>query len=320
MATKYNVLMTDTIFPDTAIERDSFVQGDMDFQLSPASDTETLVEHGQEADALLVVYAPITQDLIERLPRCKVIVRAGIGFNNVDLEAASRQGILVANVPDYCQDEVADHTLALLLALVRRVGYLHEKVREGTWDANLAKSAPRLRGKTLGLLGCGAIGQEVARRAAAFGLRIVGYDPYASFSDLAQHDIHKVETLDEFLGSIDFLSLHLPLTATTRHIIDRSALAKMKPTAFIVNTSRGGLIQEEDLYAALTRHVISGAALDVLESEPPRGAPELAGLENVIVTPHTAFLSESSVDELRMKASMEVIRSLKEGRSRHQVN
>ncbi|MGQ4877830.1 C-terminal binding protein [Billgrantia sp. LNSP4103-1] len=317
---KFNVLMTDTIFPDTSIEKACFSQEDMAFTLSPASDTETLAENGVEADALLVVYAPVTAEVIERLPRCKVIVRAGIGFNNVDLEAASRRGIMVANVPDYCQDEVADHTFALLLSLSRKIRFLHEQVRQGTWDANLAKSAPRLRGKTLGLLGCGAIGLEVAKRASAFGLRVAGYDPFATASDLARHDIHKMENFDEFLESIDFLSLHLPLTNDTRHIIARSALNRMKSTAIVINTSRGGLIDEEDLYSALSDNTIAGAALDVLEAEPPQGIPQLAKLENTLITPHTAFLSESSVAELRKKASLEVVRTLKEGSPRHQVN
>nr|WP_267957571.1 C-terminal binding protein [Halomonas zhangzhouensis] len=312
--------MTDTIFPDTSIEKECFSREGMAFTLSPASDTETLVENGLEADALLVVYAPVTAEVIERLPRCKVIVRAGIGFNNVDLEAASRRGIMVANVPDYCHDEVADHTFALLLSLSRKIRFLHEQVRQGAWDANLAKSAPRLRNKTLGLLGCGAIGLEVAKRASAFGLRVVGYDPYAAASDLMRHDIHKVENFNEFLKCIDFLSLHLPLMNETRHIIARSALSRMKPTALIINTSRGGLINEEDLYSALRNKTIAGAALDVLEVEPPQGIPQLAKLENTLITPHTAFLSESSVAELRKKASLEIIRTLKEGSPRHQIN
>lgn len=317
---KYNVLMTDTIFPDTVIEESSFDQGNMAFQLSPGSDVETLAENGQAADALLVVYASVPADLIERLPNCKVIVRAGIGYNNVDLDAATRRGIKVANVPDYCQDEVADHTLALLLALGRKVCLLDESIRTGSWDANLGRGAPRFRGKTLGLLGCGAIGLEVARRAAAFGMHVVGFDPYAPPGALEKHSIERSVDFDGFLASIDFLSLHLPLTADTRHIIDHTALRKMKSSALIVNTSRGGLIQEDDLYAALTSGEIAGAALDVLECEPPEGIPELAELENTVVTPHTAFLSENSVDELRKKASMEVIRTLKEGKPKHQVN
>ncbi|MCH8551901.1 MAG: C-terminal binding protein [Natronospirillum sp.] len=317
---KYNVLMTDTIFPDTAIEESSFDQGNMEFQLSPGSDVETLAEHGQAADALLVVYAPVSADLIERLPNCKVIVRAGIGYNNVDLDAATRRGIKVANVPDYCQDEVADHTLALLLALGRKVCLLDESIRAGSWNANLGRDAPRFRGKTLGLLGCGAIGLEVAHRAAAFGMHVVGFDPYAASGLLEEHNIERAVDFDGFLASIDFLSLHLPLTADTRYIIDHTALGKMKSSALIVNTSRGGLIQEDDLYAALNSGEIAGAALDVLECEPPDGIPKLADLENTLITPHTAFLSENSVDELRKKASMEVIRTLKEGRPKHQVN
>ncbi|MCH8530155.1 MAG: C-terminal binding protein [Saccharospirillum sp.] len=317
---KYNVLMTDTIFPDTGIEEEVFRQGEVAFKLSSASDAKTLAEQGQEADALLVVYAPVTSEIIDSLPNCKAIIRAGIGYNNVDLDAANRRGIKVANVPDYCQDEVADHTLALLLALARRLCQLQNSICEGNWDANLGREAPRLEGKTLGLLGCGAIGLAVAKRASAFGLKVVGYDPYTTPGTLEKNNIERAENFDTFIANVDFLSLHLPLTEESRHIIDAAVLKRMKSTAQVINTSRGGLIQEEDLYQALTTGEIAGAALDVLECEPPEGVPKLAVLDNTIMTPHTAFLSASSVDELRMKASLEVVRTLKEGKPKHQVN
>lgn len=315
-----SVLMTDTIFPDTSLEQSVFKENGIDFELSPSHDAATLSELGRNVDALLVVYAQVGADVIDNLNRCKVIVRAGIGYNNVDLEAASRKGIVVANVPDYCQDEVADHTFGIFLALARNICHLNEQVRHGTWNANDGKSAPRLRGKTFGLLGCGAIGQQVAKRAMAFGLNVVGHDPYSSAEALSRQNIRKIDDLNEFLEEVDYLSLHLPLNDQTAHIIDKSALGRMKENALIINTSRGGLIEEDDLYNALIEHRIAGAAMDVLEREPPHGAPALSRLDNVIITPHTAFLSQDSVSELRRKASQEVARTLHSGTPAHPVN
>lgn len=312
--------MTDTIFPDTLIEQDVFHKESIDFRLSPSGELASLCELGKDADALLVVYADVSAELIEQLDRCKIIVKAGIGYNNIDVEAASRKGIIVANVPDYCQDEVADHTFGIFLALVRKICHLDGQVKQGIWNANQAKGVPQLRGKKFGLLGCGAIGQQVALRARAFGLEVVGYDPYSSPDLFAQNHISQIEDFDEFLHQVDFLSLHLPLTGDTRHILKKSTLSKMKKTSVVINTSRGGLIQENDLFTALIEGRLAGAAMDVLEKEPPEGAPELSSLDNVVITPHTAFLSQDSVAALRTKASQEVVRTIRNGKANNPVN
>lgn len=312
--------MTDTIFPDTSIEQDVFQSEQMDFALSPSSETASLCEHGQHADALLVVYADINARVIESLDRCKVIVRAGIGYNNVDVEAASRKGIIVANVPDYCHDEVADHTFALFLALTRKICTLNAQVRQGGWDANLGKNVPQLKGKSFGLLGCGAIGQQVATRARAFGMKVIGFDPYRPEDFFTENSIARFDDLENFLREVDYLSLHVPLTDATRNIINTTALEIMKSSAVIINTSRGGLVHEEDLYDALMEERIAGAALDVLEREPPEAAPALSRLDNVIITPHTAFLSADSVAALRTKASQEIVRVIKSGGALNPIN
>lgn len=197
-------------FPDTSLEQSVFKENGIDFELSPSHDAATLSELGKEADALLVIYAQIGADVIENLNRCKVIVKAGIGYNNIDMEAASRKGIIVANVPDYCQDEVADHTFGIFLALARKICHLNNQVKNGTWNANDGKNAPRLRGKTFGLLGCGAIGQQVAKRAMAFGLNVVGHDPYSSAETLSQQNIRKIDDLNEFLGRSIFITSPSP--------------------------------------------------------------------------------------------------------------
>jgi len=312
--------MTDTIFPDTSIESDVFHGEDIDFKLSPSAETSTLCRFGKDADALLVVYADVTAQLIQQLDRCKIIVKAGIGFNNIDIEAASQKGIIVANVPDYCHDEVADHTFGIFLSLIRRTCFLDTQVKKGIWDATLGNKVPQLKGKKFGLLGCGAIGQQVATRAKAFGLNVVGYDPYTSAEIFKRNEIKQVKGFDDFLREVDYLSLHVPLTAETRHIINKSAFSKMKNSSVVINTSRGGLIEETDLFNALVDGRIAGAALDVLEQEPPKMAPLLSKLENVVITPHTAFLSEDSVIALRVKASQEIVRVIKNGEVRNRVN
>jgi D-3-phosphoglycerate dehydrogenase len=317
---KYNVFMTDTIFPDTSIEEEELAAGDAGLTLASTKDPAKYLAEGRDCDALLVVYAPVGPEVIEGLTRCRVIVRTGIGVNNIDIDAATRKGIMVANVPDYCIDEVADHTLALFLSGVRKVTFLHGRVKEGAWDVNEAKPVPRLRGKVYGLLGCGAIGQSVAERVSALGMETVGYDPFAPDEVFAASGIRRISDFDEFLGTVDALSLHVPLTEETRHIINRETIEKMKPGTFLVNTARGGLVNEADLYEALTGGVIGGAALDVLEQEPPEEVPPLAELPNVIITPHAAFFSEGAVPELRRKAAREVIRTLTEGRPKFWVN
>lgn len=316
----FSVLMTDTIFPDTSLEQEVFSQEGISFKLSPSSDADTLSELGKSADALLVVYAEVTAHVIEKLEHCKVIVKAGIGYNNIDVKAAAKKGIIVANVPDYCQDEVADHTFGMLLALARKTCYLNNQVAKGCWSANQGKDAPRLKGKTLGLLGCGAIGQQVAERAKPFGLKVVGYDPYSPPQTFIDFEIENITNFDTFLSKADFLSLHLPLTDDTKHIINKESLAKVKKTAFVINTARGGLIEENDLYTAILEEDLAGAALDVLEQEPPIKTPKLFQLDNVIITPHTAFLSQDSVSDLRKKASQEIAATLKNGSAKNPVN
>ena len=317
---KYFVFMTNTIFPDTHIEEKELALIDASLMLASRQDPSTFLKEGKNCDAMLVVDAPVGADVIEGLTRCKVIARMGIGVNNVDLDAASRKGIMVANVPDYCIDEVADHTMALFLSGIRKVAFLNSRVKEGVWDINEARPIPRLRGKVYGLLGCGAIGQRVAERASAFGMEVVGFDPFVSGDILAKSGIRKIGGLDEFFATVDVFSIHVPLSDETHHIINRKNLEKMKNSTYLVNTSRGPLVNEEELYACLKEGVIAGAALDVLEKEPPQGVHPLAELPNVIMTPHAAFFSDSAEEELRLKAAREITRTLTEGQPKYWVN
>lgn len=315
----YKVVVTDHVFPDLAIETAELAKaGAQVFQL-PECTEDTIIRHGRDADALMVGYAKITRRIIESLQRCKVIVRYGIGVDNVDLSAATEKGIPVANVPDYCVHEVADHTLALILACTRKIIPLNSMVKAGGWDYKPFRPMFRLRGRTLGLLGFGKIAQAVAARAGAFGFEVLAYDPYIDRRVALSMGVRLV-SLAELLESADVLSVHAPLTPQTQGMLGRNEFARMKQGVCIVNTSRGGIIDEEALLDALASGRVGCAALDVLSSEPPVTQYKLIHLDNVVVTPHCAFYSEEAMTELRVKAAQEVERALAGMRVCHVVN
>ncbi|MDR2451841.1 MAG: C-terminal binding protein [Candidatus Accumulibacter sp.] len=315
------IVMTDIGgFPGFDLETDIAQESGFEFACLNTREEEAIIEGARDADGLVVVYAQITEKVIASLDRCKIIVRTGIGYNNIDVEAATRKGIMIANVPDYCAGEVADHAMALLLSLARKVTFLTGQVRKGKWSFLEAKPIPRLSETTLGLYGCGNIAQGVARRAQAFDIAVVGFDPYLPDAAFDRSGIKRVGSLQELYAASDFISLHAPLTPETRHVIDRDALRRMKKTAVIVNTARGPLIDHDALLEALQQGVIAGAALDVTEEEPPVFPLPLAALDQVLITPHVAYYSESSEPELRAKAVREVIRTLTEGKPKFWVN
>jgi D-3-phosphoglycerate dehydrogenase len=315
------IVMTDIGgFPGFDLEAGIAKEQGFDFECLNTKDEDAIIRGAADADGLVVVYAQITEKILSSLSKCKVIVRTGIGYNNIDVEEASRKGIMVANVPDYCAGEVADHAVALLLSLVRKVTFLSGQVKKEKWSFIEAKPIPRLSEMTLGLYGCGNIAQGVARRAQAFDIAVCGFDPYLPDTVFAKAGIRRVSGLDELYTASDFISLHAPLTPETKHVIDGEALKKMKKTAVIVNTARGPLINHDDLYRALKEGVIAGAALDVTEQEPPAFPLPLNELDNVLITPHAAYYSESSEPELRTKAVQEVVRTLTEGKPKFWVN
>lgn len=305
----WTVVVTDFNYPDLSIEEEELSQWDS--QIVPAQCTapEEVLKAGKDADALIAQYAPITRYVIERLSKCKVLGRYGIGVDNIDVAAATFRGIAVVNVPSYCEEEVSEHTLAFLLAWVRRVPHYKEEVRRGIWDWKTGRPIYRLQGKTLGLLGFGKIARLVARKAKAFGLTVIAHDPYLADEVFAQEGVERVE-FDELLARSDFLSIHVPLTESTRHLIDEEALAKMKPTACLINTSRGGVIDERALIQALQAGRIAGACLDVTDQEPPDPQNPLLELEQVLISPHVAWYSEESQIELRRKIARDVGRAL----------
>jgi D-3-phosphoglycerate dehydrogenase len=314
------IVMTDLGgFPDTDLEEKLAGEKGYDFVCLKTTGEEELLAGAADADGLLVVYAQITERLINALGKCKIIVRAGIGYNNVDVEAASRRRIMFANVPDYCQGEVADHTMALLLTLTRKTAFLNNQVRKRNWSFNAARPIPRLAETTLGLYGCGSIARAVAQRARSFGIAIQGFDPYLPDELFAGLGIKKVDA-DTLFATSDFLSLHAPLTPETRHVVNAESLKKMKKNAVLINTARGPLVNLDDVCAALKQGVIAGAGLDVLETEPPAFPLALSELDNAVITPHSAYYSDSSEPELRQKAMQEAIRVLAGGRPKFWLN
>lgn len=295
-------------FPDLTIE----VRGE------PSSSEDELIEIGHRADAILVsTREAITRRVCENIPRVKVISRYGVGLDNVDLDAATDNGIVVTHYPQYCTSEVADHAMSLLLALNRRIVELDHDLREGAWARHgpattqiLRGTVPALRTLTLGIVGFGRIGQAVARRAAPFGLRLLVSDPYVASDVVADAGAESV-SLDELLDRADLVTLHCPLTLETRGVIGAVELARMNPDAAIVNTARGPLIDLDALTTVLKERPTFRAALDVVDREPLAVESPLLALPNVILTPHCAYYSIQSVETVRDETFLAAIAVLR---------
>jgi D-3-phosphoglycerate dehydrogenase len=283
----------------------------------PMRTEEDIIKYAADTDGVIVgAREPYTRKVIRAMAKCKIISRMGIGFNNIDVEEATAQGIPVAIILDASLHEVSDHTLLLILALARKLYSLQKVAREGAWTSEMREMAKarekiiRLNHQTLGLVGMGKIGGLVAQKAAVFGFRILVYDPYISSEILRGTDSVRVE-FDTLLKESDYISLHAPLTSDTRHLFGMEEFRKMKPTAYIINTSRGGLVDEKALYQAIIEGRIAGAGLDVTDPEPPGPDNPLLKLDQVLVTGHSAWFSETSVMELRQKAAEAILMALK---------
>jgi D-3-phosphoglycerate dehydrogenase len=303
------VLVTDHVFGGLEAERAALAEIGSELEQAPATDAETLERCASGAAAILVCFAPLPAPVIRAAGRggCRIVARYGIGLDNVDVDAATEAGILVTNVPDYCLDEVADHALALLLAASRGVVGAALGVREGDWIVPQG-AVHRITGRRLALIGVGRIGKRVADRARAFGYDVVGYDPYVE--DWAGLGIARMATLEEALAEADAVSLHSPLTESTRHIIDEGALAAMRRAPILVNTSRGGLVDLEAATRALDDGRLSALAVDVTEPEPLPADHPLRRHPRAIATPHMSFYSVEAQDELQRRAVDEVVRAL----------
>ncbi len=306
------IVITDYRFPDVNQERIAVEAAGGTLVTGQATTEEQVADLCKDADGVLNARAPVTRRAIAAMERCRIIVRYGIGVDTVDVAAATERGIFVANVPDYCLDEVSDHALTLLLMLSRQIIPAIALAREDTWAVAKMPSLQRLRGQTCGLIGCGRIGSLLAGKVSALGMSVIIHDPFLS-EPRAREIGAKLVTLDALLARADFISLHAPLNDATQHLLGKSAFAKMKKTASIVNTARGGLIDEAALLAALDAGEIFGAGLDVLESEnamsPVRSA--LVRHPKIIVTAHTAWLSQQARKTLQLRAIEQVLACLK---------
>lgn len=304
------VLVTDYAWPNLEIERRVLGEIGVELVEAPTGDEDTLVVLADGCVGILTCWAQTTEKVIaSALPDLKVVVRYGVGLDNIAIPFASKNGIPVANVPDYCFVDVAEHTMALLLSFARKVAPFDRSVRSGSWSIQDRLPLSRLTGRTLGLVGFGQIAQQVVPRAKAFGMRVI-----ACSRSLTEEraGVFGAECLsfDEVVETSDFISIHTPLTNETQGMFNVSTLKRMKKTAFLINTSRGDVIVESDLLEALQSDEIAGAALDVRIQEPPAEGDQLLDLENVIHTPHVAFYSAESLAELQEKAATEVKRAL----------
>ncbi len=310
------VIITDCDHGNIAQEEAVLQAAGVPYRLHQAKTEDEVITVGRDADAIILQYAPITGRVLDGLPKCLVAVRYGVGVDTVDLAAATARGVMVANVPDYCIEEVSDHAIAMLLSLWRGVTAYDRAIRAGTWSTTERPPVPRLAGRVLGVIGVGRIGAQTARKGAGLGMRVIGYDPYLAALPAG---VQKV-SLDELLRQADAISLHMPLTAETKHLIDETALRKMRPTALLVNTARGGIVDTAALIRALREVWIAGAALDTLEQEPvPRDSPLLL-LPNVILNPHAGWYSDQSVPELKRKTAETAIAVLRGQRPTSVVN
>lgn len=296
------VYVTDYEYASLDEEKEELEKYDIELIAKQCKNEDDIVRECKDADGLLDQYAPIGRKVIEALPNLKVVARYGVGFNTVDLAAATEYGVCVINVPDYCQDEVSNQAFALMMACMRKITVLNDQVQSGKWDYKVAKPIHRMMGQTLGLLGFGRIPKVLAKKAAAFGLNLVAYDPFLKQEDVKGYNV-TLMSLEEVLKTSDIISLHMPLFKETEKIIDAKAFDLMKSTAIIINTSRGPLIDEDALYDAIKYGKIAGAGLDVTSIEPLPADSKLRGLKNVIITPHAAWYSEEAEKELKTKAA-----------------
>ncbi len=305
------VVQTDAAASDRLVEDEAFAASGLgvEFRRCECGGEEDVIAQCAAADAIIPAYVPVSERVLAALDRCRIVAVLATGYSNVDTTAATELGILVTHVPDYCTIEVADHTLGLLLDLARSISRLQQSVRRGAWDYEAAGKPERLAGQTLGLIGFGRIGRAVAVRARAFGLSVAAYDPYVDQTTIEDFGATKAEFEDVL--ACDHVSVHCALTGETRGIVDAAALARMKPTAFLLNTARGACVDTAALVDALGRGAIAGAGLDVVDPEPLPPSHPLRDLPTVVMTPHSAFLSRQAEREAREKVCGQVLAALR---------
>lgn len=313
------VVLTDYMYDSIQPFQDVYDQAGFEFRPYQCKTSEEIIRVAKDADAVQVHFAQITKEVINALPKCRLIVRSAVGMDNIDVAAATAAGIPVANVPDYGIEDVSTHAILLMLAVTKKFNILTGTVREGVWDYSVTKPVHRIQGQVFGLMGCGAIARCAAKKAQAFGMRVIAYDPYLKQEQVSGLGI-TLKSAQEVARESDVVSVHLPLTEETKEIINREFFSWMKPGAFLINTARGGVVQETDLVEALRTGEIAGAGLDVLAQEYIEKDNPLLQMDNVIITPHAAWYSEEAEFTLLTSAAEEVVRGLNGEPLKHPFN
>ena len=309
------VVIADYDYGDVDIERAIVEPAGFELLAAQCKAEEEVIEVARDAAAVVAQYAPISRRVIAELADCRVIARYGTGVDIVDVDAATGHGILVTNVPnDWCENEVADHAMALLLAVARKINVYDRATRGGTWQWQSGAPIHRLRGSILGLLSFGAIARAIAARAGGFGMLVTAHDPYLTDEEIAAAGVRGV-SFDELVTESDCLVIQAPLTPQTHHLFDESRLQRMKPTAILINTARGPIVSDRALFRALSEGWIAGAGVDDIEEEPAkvrswRPDSPLLRLDNLVLTPHAAYYSEEAIGTVRRFAAEEVVRVL----------
>ena len=316
---KYKVVVTDLGYQTYDYEKSVLEPVGAKITLANCQTEEEVVKACRTADGILNRAAPMTAHVMDALERCRVIARYGVGVDNVDVAAATAKGIVVANVIGYCDDEVSTQAVVLILALARKIVSHDRAVRGGAWDIGSADPIYRTKGKTLGFVGFGRMARATVKKVAGFEMTLVAYDPFVTPAQADPFGVTMVD-FETLLSTSDFISLHAPLMPATRHIVDAKALGQMKPSAYLVNTSRGGLIDQKALTKALAEKKLAGAALDVYEVEPLEPDSPLKELDNVILTDHAGWYSEESIVELQTRAAQAVAAVLSGNRPESVVN
>lgn len=327
----FHVVVTDFIKPPLVVEEE-ILAGVARVSALDAYGEADLSGRIEEADAIMMYhFITLSAPTIRKLKNCKLIVRCGVGFDNVDYRVAREVGIPVANVPDYGAEEVADSAIGMMLTLTRGIHYTNSRLQRsaGAWSYEQMVPTHRLRGRTFGVLGLGRIGTATALRAKAFGLRVIFFDPYVPDGNDKALGIERVETLEQLLEQSDILSTHCPRTPETQHIIDDAAIAQMRPGAMLINTARGGVVDAHAVLRGVERNHLRGAALDVLEVEPPPENdplimawrdPSHPAYDRIILNPHSAFYSEEGLTDMRVKGTQNCKRVLLGQAPRNVIN
>jgi D-3-phosphoglycerate dehydrogenase / 2-oxoglutarate reductase len=316
---RFKVYVTDYEYETLQNEETEIAKLDADFFHLQCRTEEDVIRLAENADALLVQYGPITAKVFDALHNLKIVVRYGVGVDCVDLDAATKHNVPVCNVPDYGVEEVSTHAVSMILACVRKIVLLSNSVKAGKWDYKISKPIHRTSCLTLGIAGFGRIPRVVAKKAAAFSFRILAYDPYIDDKVMQEYGAKKVD-FDTLVKESDVVSIHVPLKKDTFHLFNKQTFSKMKRSAFLINTSRGPLVDEEALVSALEQKNLAGAAFDVCEKEPLPEKSRLREFDNVILTPHAAWYSEEAQNDLQRKAAEEVVRVLRNGKPRNCIN